>query len=146
MRRHQRPLSAAAGILALLEEPLPELKSFALRKLMSSYDSSCGAAVVDVFWAEISDVIQTIEKLHEDTAFVDRRLAALVASKVYYHLGSYDDSLHFALGAEDLFDVAERSEYVDTIICELLEPLCPNIVLTTFKSFTSSTCTGYIML
>ena len=39
--------------------------------------------------------------------------------KVYFHLGSYDDALSFALGAENLFNVCERSEYVDTIICEL---------------------------
>jgi 26S proteasome regulatory subunit N2 len=39
---------------------------------------------------------------------------------VYFHLGSYDDALAFALGAENLFNVAERSEYVDTIICKLI--------------------------
>lgn len=43
-------------------------------------------------------------------------LAALVASKVYYHLGSFSDSLTYALGAGHLFDVNSRSEYVDTII------------------------------
>lgn len=43
-------------------------------------------------------------------------LAALVASKVYYHLGSFSDSLQYALGAGNLFDVNGRSEYVDTII------------------------------
>ena len=30
----------------------------------------------------------------------------LVASKVYYHLGSYEDSLNYALGAGHLFDVS----------------------------------------
>ena len=39
--------------------------------------------------------------------------------QVYFHLGSYEDALSFALGAEDLFNVSERSEYVDTIICKL---------------------------
>ena len=44
--------------------------------------------------------------MHEDKAFPDdvRELAALVASKVYYHLGSYEDSLKYALGAGKLFD------------------------------------------
>ncbi len=40
--------------------------------------------------------------------------------QVYYHLGSYDDALLYALGAEELFDVNERSEYVDTMIGEHL--------------------------
>ena len=65
---------------------------------------------------EIADKIQTLECLSEDPDFPERKLAALVASKVHYHLESYDEALSFALGAEDLFDVTERSEYVETII------------------------------
>ena len=45
-------------------------------------------------------------------------MAALVASKVYYHLGSFEDSLTYALGAGDLFDVNDKSQYVETIIGE----------------------------
>ena len=36
--------------------------------------------------------------------------------QVYYHLGSFEDSLTYALGAEDLLDVNGHSEYVETII------------------------------
>jgi len=43
-------------------------------------------------------------------------LAALVASKVYFNLGSFEDSLNFALEAGDMFDVSERSEFVQMII------------------------------
>ena len=51
-----------------------------------------------------------------------RQLAALVASKVYYHLGSYEDSLSFALGAETLFDVTQMSsQYVETIIAKCID-------------------------
>ena len=39
------------------------------------------------------------EVLYEDKSFDYCELAALVASKVYYHLGAYEDSLTFALGA-----------------------------------------------
>lgn len=39
-----------------------------------------------------------------------------MASKVYYHLGSFEDSLTYALGAGNLFDVNSRTEYVDTTI------------------------------
>ena len=52
-----------------------------------------------------------------------REAAALVASKVYYYLGQYDDALSFALRAGGSFE-AERKlegseEYVETIVCEL---------------------------
>lgn len=61
------------------------------------------------------------EILHEDKKFGHHNLAALVASKVYYHLGSFEDSLTYALGAGDLFDVNARNEYVDTIIAKCID-------------------------
>lgn len=56
------------------------------------------------------------EILYEDKGFTEQKLAALVASKVYYHLGAFNDSVHYALCAGNLFDVNDRSEYVETII------------------------------
>lgn len=44
-----------------------------------------------------------------------------MASKVYYHLGAFEDSLTFALGAGNLFDVNARNEYVDTIIAKCID-------------------------
>lgn len=105
-------ITSAAGIISLLEEPMSELKIFALKKL---------DLIVDEFWPEISEAIQKIEILHEDKKFCQRELAALVASKVYYHLGSFGDSLQFALGAGNLFDVNSRNEYVDTIIAKCID-------------------------
>jgi len=123
-------LTSAGGILALLQDN-PDVKQgvstdediklkvqltqFALRKL---------DIVVDEFWAEISDSIQAIEVVYEDKMYPAevRQLAALVASKVYYHLGSYEDSLNFALGAEALFDVTQlSSQYVETIIAKCID-------------------------
>jgi len=57
------------------------------------------------------------EALYEDESFPDRELAALVASKVYYHLQEYNESMIFALGAGKLFDIDYPGEYEDTIIC-----------------------------
>lgn len=54
--------------------------------------------------------------LYENEQFKDRQLAALVASKVYYHLGSLDNALQYALGADKLFDLDENTEYVETIL------------------------------
>eukprot|EP00842_Homolaphlyctis_polyrhiza_P004849 jgi/Hompol1/5365/HPOL_004367-RA len=106
------PLSSAAGVLSLLEEPQEDLKIYALKKL---------DAIVDQFWAEISDDVSKIEVLYEDAAFKHRELAALVASKVYYHLGEFDESLTFALGAGKLFDLHVRSEFVETIISKCID-------------------------
>ncbi|XP_058130098.1 26S proteasome non-ATPase regulatory subunit 1 [Anopheles ziemanni] len=105
-------ITSAAGIICLLDEPVAELKVFALKKLNM---------IVGEFWPEISEAAEKIEMLHEDKSFPDHELAALVASKVYYHLGSFEDSLTYALGAGDLFDVNARNEYVDTIIAKCID-------------------------
>ncbi|CAB4395122.1 uncharacterized protein OCT59_026377 [Rhizophagus irregularis] len=105
-------LTSAGGIIALLDESEEELKIYALEKLNT---------LVDQFWAEISDAVSKIEILYEDEFFPQRKLSALVASKVYYHLGEFDDSLTFALGAEDMFDASSKSEYVETIISKCID-------------------------
>lgn len=56
------------------------------------------------------------EALCEDESFAERQLAALVASKVYYQLGEYNESMIFALSAGKLFNIDEPREYEDTII------------------------------
>lgn len=105
-------ITSAAGIIALLDEPIPELKAFALRKLDD---------IVNEFWPEISESIEKIEVLYEDKQFNQNELAGLVASKVFYHLGSFEDALTYALGAGELFDVNARNEYVDTIIAKCID-------------------------
>ena len=104
--------STAVGIMSLLLEPENEIKIYALNKLNS---------IVDVFWAEISDSVDTIEHLYEDKSFEHRCMAALVLSKVYYHLGAFDESRNYALGANELFDVNDTSEYVQTIIAKCID-------------------------
>lgn len=97
----------SGGIIAMLDEPNPKLQVLALDKLDQ---------VVDSFWPEIADAVGKIETLFESETFLDRRRAALVASKVYFHLGSYEDAMMYALGAEDLFNVNGHTEYIETII------------------------------
>lgn len=103
------PITSAAGVVALLDEPEPELQAYALQKLN---------VLVDSFWAEIADSVSKIEILYENPNFPERQLAALVASKVFFHLGEEDEALTFALGAGKLFDVDKKDEYTDTVICE----------------------------
>lgn len=116
----------SGGILSLLDENTEKGPVYALHRLN---------AIVDVFWPEISDSISKVfvfgfiltsviffscsESLYEDENFKHRELAALVSSKVYYHLGSLDNALTYALGAGRLFDVNDKTEYVETIIGQL---------------------------
>ncbi len=58
------------------------------------------------------------EPLCEDEEFKDRELACVVASKVFYHLENLDLALTYALGAGNLFDLNERTEYVNTLVCK----------------------------
>eukprot|EP00798_Chlamydomonas_sp_ICE-L_P002207 gene2207-33767_t len=105
-------VSSAAGLLSLLEEDHDDIKRYALQNLDK---------VVHDFWFQISGSIASVEALYEDEDFAQRELAALVASKVFYHLGELDDALTYALGAGDLFDVNDQSEYVQTLIARCLD-------------------------
>ncbi|KAF5841250.1 armadillo-type protein [Dunaliella salina] len=105
-------VSSASGLLSLLSEPSDTLRSYALQNL---------DRVVHEFWFQISASIASVEALYEDEEFGQRELAAIVASKVFYHLGELDDALAYALGAGKLFDVNEQSEYVQTLIARCLD-------------------------
>jgi len=105
-------LSSASGVLSLLDEPEPLVQVHALRTL---------DGLVPVHWSEIAPHIEKIETLYEDESFVNRDLAAVVASKVFYHLEELDQALMYALGAGSLFDVDQASEYVQTLVAKALD-------------------------
>ena len=64
------------------------------------------------------------ESLYESSELSNEahNAAALLASKLYYYLGDYDEALSFALNAGDAFEQEGRTpgaeEYVETVICE----------------------------
>ncbi|XP_061989894.1 26S proteasome non-ATPase regulatory subunit 1 homolog A [Rosa rugosa] len=107
-------VSSAGGLLAMLNEPRPELKLYALSNLNK---------LVDGFWPEISTSVPIIESLYEDEEFGQhqRQLAALLVSKVFYYLGELNDSLSYALGAGSLFDVSEDSYYIHTLLAKAID-------------------------
>ncbi|RNF10697.1 putative proteasome regulatory non-ATP-ase subunit 2 [Trypanosoma rangeli] len=102
-------LSSSKGVLALLGESDPDVLQFALKRLRE---------LVDTYWYEISPDLPLIEELHESSDLSEdtRMLAALVASHVHFHLGAYNDSVHFALEAGTAFNYVERSLFTDTIL------------------------------
>ncbi|RDB29217.1 26S proteasome non-ATPase regulatory subunit 1 A [Hypsizygus marmoreus] len=113
-----RSQSSAAGVLALLQEPDPLFKQHALKALNP---------LVPQFWAEISEHIALIEALYETDELPKdaRNSAALLASKVYYFLGEYDEALSFALGAGSAFEAETRiygsEEFVETVISKAID-------------------------
>ncbi|KAF8585578.1 26S proteasome regulatory complex, non-ATPase subcomplex, Rpn2/Psmd1 subunit [Ramaria rubella] len=110
--------TSAAGVLALLSEPEPVLRQHALKALLP---------LVPRFWAEISEHIAAIETLYESDELPkeSRDAAALLASKIYYYLGEYDEALSFALGAGSAFEAESRApgseEYVETVVSKAID-------------------------
>mmetsp|Transcript_5894 Transcript_5894/g.16828 ORF Transcript_5894/g.16828 Transcript_5894/m.16828 type:complete len:1074 (-) Transcript_5894:415-3636(-) len=102
----------SSGFLALLDEPEQALRLYALQMLNQ---------VVHQFWFEIAGSLAAVEAQYEDETFEHQNLAALVASKVYFNLGELDDALSYALSAGSLFDVSERSEYVQSILARAID-------------------------
>ncbi|EDO14982.1 hypothetical protein Kpol_387p8 [Vanderwaltozyma polyspora DSM 70294] len=119
-------LTSAAPLLALLREDDNVVKSYALQSING---------VVDEFWSEISNDITEIETLYDDRSFADRKMAALIASKVYYNLGEYEPAVKYALAAEESFNIDEKSQYVETIVTQSIEMY---IMLTT-QNFNATT-------
>ncbi|KAK2719314.1 26S proteasome non-ATPase regulatory subunit 1-like isoform X2 [Artemia franciscana] len=105
-------LTSAGGLIALLDEPVNDLKEVALHKINQ---------IIDEFWPEVAESVVKIEILHEDDTFAQRELAALIASKIYYHLGHFEDALTYALGAGKYFDVNSSSEFVQTIVAKCID-------------------------
>lgn len=77
---------------------------------------SCGGLFLYYTFCSVLTLPCYREAIYEDESFPQRDLAALVASKIYYHLQEYDESMVFALGAGKLFDINHKGEFEDTII------------------------------
>ena len=88
--------------------------------------------VVDNHWAEICDSLPLIEELSEDESFPAADLASAIASKCFYHLQEYNDSLRLALNAGKYFDTSVKSEYVDTLLIKLSSFSCFSLSLCDF--------------
>ncbi|SPO06156.1 probable RPN2 - 26S proteasome regulatory subunit [Cephalotrichum gorgonifer] len=105
-------LISATGVLAFLADEEPELKVYALKTLNED---------IDTVWTEVAGSLSDIEALYEDETFPERQLAALVLSKVYYHLQAYNDSMAFALAAGNLFKLDAPGEFEETIISKCID-------------------------
>ncbi|KAG6394852.1 hypothetical protein SASPL_145442 [Salvia splendens] len=137
-------VSCAGGLLAMLNESHPTLKIHALSNLNTFVNnfwpeiSTSVPIILDIgfdgglHWKVKFQRISNTgnvpyrctvlrESLYEDEEFEQRHLAALLVSKVFYHLGELNDSLSYALGADHQFDVSEDSEYVHTLLAKAID-------------------------
>ncbi|KAK4034319.1 armadillo-type protein [Parachaetomium inaequale] len=105
-------LVSATGVLGFLADEEPELKVFALKTLNDD---------IDTVWTEVAGALSQIEALYEDESFPERRLAALVLAKVYFHLQAYNESMTFALAAGPLFKLDAPGEFEETIISKCVD-------------------------
>eukprot|EP01084_Bolivina_argentea_P099534 178917_1 len=96
-------LNSVEGLLGHLDDDDDNVIESSLQALVD---------LIPYHWAEIADELTKIEALSEDEEFRFSQLASLLASKIFFHIQSYQDSLNHALCAGDLFNVAESSEYV----------------------------------
>jgi len=106
------PVATASGLLALLTEPDPALRSAALTRLL---------ACVDHLWHEVAESLPDLEAIAEDpdADSATRKTAAAVASRVFFHLEEPVQALRLALeGGEEHFDVVNdrRSAYVECLV------------------------------
>ena len=77
--------------------------------------------IVDLHWAEVCNSLPLIEELSEDTSFPACELASALASKCFYHLQEYNDSLRLALRAGPYFDIYNKNEYVETLLAKCID-------------------------
>jgi len=108
--------SSALSLLSMLQEDSKPLVFAALKKLLR---------VVDTLWHEVSDSLPLLEEIAEGDEFPKetRAVACAVASRVFFHLEEYRDSLRLALGAGDAYFnvVSDKSPYVETLVCKAIE-------------------------
>eukprot|EP01062_Namystynia_karyoxenos_P019298 TRINITY_DN1724_c0_g1_i3.p1 TRINITY_DN1724_c0_g1~~TRINITY_DN1724_c0_g1_i3.p1 ORF type:complete len:1120 (+),score=514.38 TRINITY_DN1724_c0_g1_i3:98-3361(+) len=106
-------MTSVGGLLTLLkEDEQRELQEYAVQTLLE---------VVDSFWSEISDSLSDLEILFEDTKFTQRQRASLLLSKVYYHLGEFEDAVSFALKAKQCFDPGNHDHYTTAIVRKCID-------------------------
>lgn len=61
------------------------------------------------------------EALADNSSFEQAPAAALLLSRLNFHLGDHDRSVVYALRAGDAFNIEERSQFVETILSAILD-------------------------
>ena len=106
-------INTATSFLALLQEDDVQMKSLALDKIN---------ILVDEHWPEISDYIILFKDYYEKQTIPNKeKLICLILSKLFYNLEDYTQAVEWALKSEELFNINEKSLYVNTILKKMLD-------------------------
>ncbi|KAH3902716.1 probable 26S proteasome regulatory subunit RPN2 [Saccharomycodes ludwigii] len=105
-------VSSVSAYLSLLKDPDQSIQLYALKSLNDIADST---------WSEISNNISELEEIYDDEHFPERKLVALLASKIYYNLGEYESAVKYALAADEYFNFNESSQYVETVVSQSIQ-------------------------
>jgi 26S proteasome regulatory subunit N2 len=111
-------VATASGYLALLKEDDPALQLHALEKLLGC---------VDTAWHEIAEALVDLERLAEEEEGAGgdpklRKLAAAVASRVFYALEEPTQALRLALEAgEEYFSPLSPTPYEQRLVAAALD-------------------------
>ncbi|KAJ1605308.1 RPN2/26s proteasome regulatory subunit [Cryptosporidium canis] len=105
-------LTSVSGYAMLLDEDSIELREYALRELNT---------VVDGHWYELAEYLDLVESCFEDEMFPSREQAALLASKIYFHMEDYDEALKYLLSSYRLFDPLENSSFSESMVVKCID-------------------------
>ncbi|OII72697.1 RPN2 26s proteasome regulatory subunit [Cryptosporidium ubiquitum] len=105
-------LTSVSGYALLLDEDSIELREYALRELNT---------VVDGHWFEMAEYLASIENCFEDEMFPSREQAALLASKIYFHMEDYDEALKYLLSSYRLFDPLDSSSFSESMVVKCID-------------------------
>ena len=99
---HGMMRESASGLLAMLSEPDVTLQSHALNKLLEK---------INVLWHEVAEVLPELESIAEESSHPACKVAAAVASRVFFHLEEPVQALRLALeSSEEYFDVVKERD------------------------------------
>lgn len=97
--------SSASPLLALLDDPVDQVRAAAIEKLVSD-------EIVNAFWPELADALPKLEKLAKTPSFVAQKMTSLLISKVFlfffFFLGSH---LFFKKGLLSFGKLSQKHEF-----------------------------------
>ncbi|KAH0792118.1 Proteasome/cyclosome repeat family protein [Histomonas meleagridis] len=103
---------SAPAFLAMLNEKNINLRIYGLQMLHQIMENE---------WPLIADQELLLIKLAKDQSFVAHKNAALLVSRMFYHLGNLAEAVHYAILAEEEFNPAYKSEYTSTVVSQSIQ-------------------------
>ena len=125
------------SLLCLLKDPSSDIIQLSLKQLLNN---------VDTYWPDISESLATLEAIHESGEFKEKKLLALLISKVkrdyyVYYLVPYQGALRFIIILENI-----RKRLILLFNLALYSTFYPFKNLTLLLKVILSNCCGILLL